>query len=101
MSDLPPFEPPYQSVAPDLGRAIAEFESSPGGISGLRAAPPAAGGKSASPASPKGDVLYLVVPFAEKDEAKRLGARWDAAAKKWYVPAGKDAAAFKPWLVKS
>lgn len=26
----------------------------------------------------------LRVPFAEKDEAKRLGARWDAARKVWY-----------------
>lgn len=28
---------------------------------------------------------YLNVPFAEKDFAKRYGAKWDAAAKKWYV----------------
>ena len=99
MSDLPPFDPPYQPVAPDLGRAIAQFESDPGGISGQRATAPAAGGKSGgAAASPKGDVQYLVVPFAEKDEAKRLGARWDAAARKWYVPAGKDAVAFKQWL---
>jgi hypothetical protein len=29
--------------------------------------------------------LYLNVPFAEKDEAKALGAWWDAGKKKWYV----------------
>ena len=27
----------------------------------------------------------LKVPFAEKDAAKKLGARWDAARKLWYV----------------
>ena len=30
--------------------------------------------------------LWLDVPFAEKDEAKRLGARWDQAARRWYAP---------------
>jgi hypothetical protein len=29
---------------------------------------------------------WLDVPFAEKDEAKAAGARWDAAAKRWYAP---------------
>ena len=29
--------------------------------------------------------MNLKVPFAEKDEAKKLGARWDAARKLWYV----------------
>lgn len=28
---------------------------------------------------------YLDVPYAEKDFAKRYGAKWDSAAKKWYV----------------
>ncbi|MGR8931384.1 MAG: DUF5710 domain-containing protein [Gammaproteobacteria bacterium] len=41
--------------------------------------------------------LYLNVPYAQKDEAKGLGARWDPAAKKWYIPAGKDIAAFAKW----
>ena len=30
--------------------------------------------------------LWLDVPFSEKDEAKRLGARWDQAARRWYAP---------------
>jgi hypothetical protein len=42
--------------------------------------------------------IYLNVPFAEKDAAKALGARWDAAAKKWYAPADKDASVFAQWL---
>ena len=29
--------------------------------------------------------IYLDVPFAKKDEAKKLGCRWDADKKKWYV----------------
>lgn len=40
---------------------------------------------------------YLNVPFAQKDAAKALGARWDAANKKWYVPADKDVSLFAQW----
>ena len=41
---------------------------------------------------------YLTVPFARKDEAKALGARWDAACRKWYVPAGLEVEVFRQWL---
>ncbi|TRW91280.1 DUF5710 domain-containing protein [Candidatus Methylobacter oryzae] len=44
---------------------------------------------------------YLNVPFAQKDEAKALGARWDAVKKKWFVPAGKDVALFTRWQTES
>lgn len=40
----------------------------------------------------------LQVPFAEKDEAKRLGARWDPANKTWYVKDVENLAAFARWL---
>ena len=40
--------------------------------------------------------LDLKVPFAEKDAAKKLGARWDAARKVWYV-VDKDVAPFVQW----
>ena len=40
---------------------------------------------------------YLNVPFAQKDAAKVLGARWDASIKKWYVPSGKDIGLFTQW----
>jgi hypothetical protein len=40
---------------------------------------------------------YLNVPFAQKDEAKALGARWDAANKKWFVSADKDITLFARW----
>ena len=29
---------------------------------------------------------YLQVPYEEKDAAKRLGARWDSGAERWYIP---------------
>jgi hypothetical protein len=41
--------------------------------------------------------IYLNVPFTQKDEAKALGARWDAVKKKWFVPAERDIALFAKW----
>jgi antirestriction protein ArdC/phage/plasmid primase-like uncharacterized protein len=36
--------------------------------------------------------VYVAVPFAEKDQAKALGARWDRQEQSWYVPPGVEAA---------
>ncbi|MES2296587.1 MAG: DUF5710 domain-containing protein [Pseudomonadota bacterium] len=44
-------------------------------------------------------MIILKVPYAEKDEAKALGARWNSARKTWYVPDGQAAAPFERWLV--
>ena len=44
---------------------------------------------------------YLNVPFAQKDEAKELGARWDAVEKKWFVPSDKDITLFARWKTDS
>ena len=44
--------------------------------------------------------FYLACPYAEKDEAKSLGARWDANARKWYVPDDVDRNLFKRWWDK-
>jgi hypothetical protein len=41
---------------------------------------------------------YIEVPFKDKDAAKNKGARFDMAAKKWFVPDGIDLAEFKQWL---
>lgn len=41
---------------------------------------------------------YLNVPYAQKDEAKALGARWDNNQRKWYVPAGIAVEPFSRWL---
>jgi len=43
-------------------------------------------------------MIELNVPFMEKDEAKRLGARWNSASKRWYVPTGVDRTPFARWL---
>jgi hypothetical protein len=45
--------------------------------------------------------IYLNVPYAQKDAAKALGAKWDAAGKKWYVPADKDITLFAQWQSQS
>jgi hypothetical protein len=44
---------------------------------------------------------YLNVPYAEKDQAKALGARWDASRKKWYVPDNIDISAFAKWQTET
>lgn len=46
----------------------------------------------------RSDRTYLAVPYDEKDEAKALGAKWDAREKAWYVPAGTNLDAFRSWL---
>lgn len=43
----------------------------------------------------------LQVPFDEKDEAKRLGARWDPAKRVWYVQNREDLTPFARWLSRS
>ena len=40
---------------------------------------------------------FIAVPFAEKDEARALGAKWDRREQSWYVPAGTDPAPFARW----
>lgn len=40
----------------------------------------------------------LKVPFAEKEQAKALGAEWDMARRVWYVKPGLDLQAFARWL---
>lgn len=45
---------------------------------------------------------YLYVPFAEKEEAKQLGARWDNDKKQWYVDTDKisDVSIFEQWTTQ-
>jgi hypothetical protein len=45
--------------------------------------------------------INLKVPFNEKDQAKSLGARWNAEAKLWYVPQGVDATPFEKWVTSA
>ena len=44
---------------------------------------------------------FIAVPFAEKDEARALGARWDRKEQSWYVQAGTDPAPFARWAQQS
>ena len=44
---------------------------------------------------------YLNVPFAQKDAAKALGAKWNPTKKQWYVPANLDIALFAQWQTQS
>ena len=39
---------------------------------------------------PSNSKIYLDVSFAQKDEAKALGAMWDPAKKKWYMKEGNS-----------
>ena len=45
--------------------------------------------------------INLKVPFSEKDQAKALGARWNAELKQWYVPQGVESAPFAKWFTSS
>ncbi len=43
---------------------------------------------------------YLNVPFSEKDEAKALGAQFDAGVKRWWILEIKDTEPFTKWIEK-
>ena len=45
--------------------------------------------------------VYLDCPYDEKDLCKGAGGRWDADARKWYVPEGEAPNRFKRWLPKT
>ena len=42
--------------------------------------------------------IILNVPYAEKDQAKSLGARWCPDLKKWFIPKGIEAKPFSKWF---
>lgn len=45
--------------------------------------------------------MYLNVPFAQKDQAKKLGGMWDSTQRKWYIDLTKaDVAKFVQWGAK-
>lgn len=64
-----------------------------------------AAGKAEEPAMSETDKpkirTYIAVPFAEKDEAKGLGAKWDRKEKAWYVPEGADPTSLAKWSGKA
>ena len=44
------------------------------------------------------EAIYLKVPYREKNQAKALGAKWDAKAKLWMAPAGTDLNKLRQWM---
>lgn len=42
--------------------------------------------------------IKLDVTFAQKDEAKAQGARWDHVARTWYITSDMPLHRFEPWL---
>ena len=42
--------------------------------------------------------INLQTTFAEKDQVKALGARWDVARKTWYIENVEDLTPFKRWI---
>jgi putative DNA primase/helicase len=44
--------------------------------------------------------IYLAVPYDERNEAKALGARWDAVKKAWYVGPEVDPAKLAKWELR-
>ena len=46
---------------------------------------------------PHAERTYLAVPYAERHEAKALGARWDAVKKAWYVGSEADREKIAKW----
>lgn len=42
--------------------------------------------------------IYIDVPYAQKDEAKLLGARWDTEVRRWYITDKQDVLLFGKWF---
>lgn len=119
MTDAPPFDPPY-FIVEKTEQGVRIVETCADGSRQERAVPaseaagllvdishdgatasvpvrsvPKKGGRSLS-GMPPGSTL-LAVPFAEKDAAKKLGARWNAERRSWYVPPSADVSPFSRW----
>ncbi|MFC6519212.1 DUF5710 domain-containing protein [Undibacterium arcticum] len=99
MNKAPPFDPPYITTTDTIDGARA-VETLADGTERVVTAQAIIHGRAVSsrPATPARkavnpvvhgnaeSILFLDVPFAEKDSVKRLGARWDGAMRKWYIP---------------
>ncbi len=46
------------------------------------------------------DIIFLNVPYSERNKVKRLGAKWEPFAKKWYIPRTDELEVFTKWLPK-
>jgi hypothetical protein len=102
-TDSPPFDPPFLSChraeqETQYVETLADGKTRTITASEARWFEPAAITTSAPAPSNGQGKTYLNVPFAQKDEAKALGAKWDAAKKKWYVPPGVAVEQFERWM---
>ncbi|MDL2210248.1 ssDNA-binding domain-containing protein [Desulfovibrio sp. OttesenSCG-928-O18] len=52
------------------------------------------------PVAPAKEKTFLAVPYKEKEQAKKLGAKWDKENKLWYAPEGTDLNQLSAWLPK-
>ena len=46
-----------------------------------------------------GTRIYLDVPYKDKNKVRLMGARYDGALKKWYVPPGAKIEIFREWTI--
>lgn len=44
-------------------------------------------------------MLYINVPYPQREWAKELGARWDPSRKSWYVESTSDYYKFGYWII--
>lgn len=49
------------------------------------------------PANPATGKTFLAVPYKEKEQAKKHGAKWDKENKLWYAPEGTDLTPLAKW----
>jgi hypothetical protein len=89
-NDRAVFETPSDVQVPALPAATATGNGEAAAL-----APPTAA--TANPRVATADTP-LNVPFADKDQAKALGATWQPDQKRWVVPKGRDLALFQSWL---
>ena len=51
--------------------------------------------------NPAIEKTYLTVPYSEKGQAKKLGARWDKSKKLWFAATGTDLDPLSNWMPKN
>ncbi|RXF77654.1 DUF1738 domain-containing protein [Desulfovibrio sp. DS-1] len=50
------------------------------------------------PVDPAKEKTFLAVPYKEKEQAKKFGAKWDKENKLWYAPEGTDLTPLAAWM---
>ena len=44
------------------------------------------------------EITWLEVPYSEKENARKYGARWSPESNSWYAPAGIDTTHLRRWI---